>query len=118
MHRPSAPSQEREQDDEGDRKDNSRGWKMSEKFAYWQKKFYSECAEILEQHQPFYIFRNEGLGCQTVRSYVEPYVEEWRGNNIYAQWKLQMDQHPAASRIKLYNERKHRIIGPIRYPRN
>jgi len=55
---------------------------MSEKFA-WQRKGISQFgyAEILDeaQHQPlFYVFLNEG------RRTVQPYVEEWHVETIYA----------------------------------
>jgi len=44
-------SQERKRDDEGDHKDNSRQWKMSEKFEYWGKEFYNlDVQKLLKMH--------------------------------------------------------------------
>jgi len=71
-----------------------------------RKEFYnSEVQKLLKKHNinstyllyVIILFHNEGLDRQTVQSY----IKERHVKIIYIQWKLQMDLHPAASRIKL-----------------
>jgi len=67
-----------------------------------------KCAETHEEtwyQSLFDIFRKESIGCRTI----QPYVEEWYVETVYAQWKLQMGWLPHL--ISEYNARKHRIIG-------
>jgi len=70
--------------DEDNRKDNSRRWKMSEKFAYWQRKeiFLRMCRNSWRSTTStlFYVFCNEGLGRRTIQQY----VEEQHVETIYA----------------------------------
>jgi len=104
-----AHSQERERGDEDDGKDNSRRWKMSKKFAYWQRKEILQlgCAETLEkvQHQPlFYVFHNEGFNLRMVQLKNDIW-KQFTHNGSY-KW---IDILPCV--ISNYNARKYRTIG-------
>jgi len=93
-----------------DCKNNSRRWKMSEKFADRQRKRILQCkhAETLKEtwyQLLFDVFSNESIDCRMIQSYVKKrYVE-----TVYAQWKLQVDWF--VTTVSEYNARKNRTIG-------
>jgi len=85
MHRRTAQDQEWKWCSYSDRKNNSRRWKMSEKFADWQRKEILQCKRAETHEETWYqslfdIFRNESIGCRTI----QPYVEEWYVETVYA----------------------------------
>jgi len=92
----------------GNCRDNSRRWRMSEKFSDWQRKriFLLGCAETLEteHHSLFYVFCNEGASHRTIQSY----IEERYMKTIYARRKLWINI--LFHLVSNYNARKYRTI--------